>query len=46
LTLTDGNGCLRHCAGCQQGTLKKPPDGRARQMAIARSKKAEGVAAY
>ncbi|KRY45544.1 hypothetical protein T03_16350 [Trichinella britovi] len=44
LTLTDGNGCLRHCAGCQQGTLKKPPDGRARQMAIARSKKAEGVA--
>ncbi|KRX34550.1 hypothetical protein T05_2449 [Trichinella murrelli] len=46
LTLTDGNGCLRHCAGCQQSTLKKPPDGRARQMAIARSKKAEGVAAY
>ncbi|KRY17347.1 hypothetical protein T12_7757, partial [Trichinella patagoniensis] len=46
LTLTDDNGCLRHCAGCQQGTLKKPPDGRARQMAIARSKKAEGAAAY
>ncbi|KRX69523.1 hypothetical protein T06_6944 [Trichinella sp. T6] len=46
LTLTDGNGCLRHCAGCQQSTLKKPPDGRSRQMAIARSKKAEGVAAY
>ncbi|KRX52426.1 hypothetical protein T06_14752 [Trichinella sp. T6] len=30
LTLTDDNGCLRHCAGCQQSTLKKPPDGQAR----------------
>ncbi|KRX26015.1 hypothetical protein T07_1413 [Trichinella nelsoni] len=33
------NRCLRHCASC--GSIKypkKPPDGRARQMTIARSK--------
>ncbi|KRY53678.1 Mannose-P-dolichol utilization defect 1 -like protein, partial [Trichinella britovi] len=33
------NGCLRHCASCASTKyLKKPPDGRARQMTIARSK--------
>ncbi|KRZ88937.1 hypothetical protein T08_12142 [Trichinella sp. T8] len=31
---------------CRLRVNKKPPDGRARQMAIARSKKVEGVAAY
>ncbi|KRX68426.1 hypothetical protein T09_9267 [Trichinella sp. T9] len=44
LTLADvrcalDNGCLRHCVSCASiKYLKKPPDGRARQMTIARSK--------
>ncbi|XP_003382325.1 nicotinate-nucleotide pyrophosphorylase [Trichinella spiralis] len=33
------SGCLRHCVSCASTKyLKKPPDGRARQVAIARSK--------
>ncbi|KRX64163.1 Mannose-P-dolichol utilization defect 1 protein, partial [Trichinella sp. T9] len=33
------NGCLRHCVSCASTKyLKKPPDGRARQVTIARSK--------
>ncbi|KRX12673.1 hypothetical protein T07_3974 [Trichinella nelsoni] len=33
------NGCLRHCVSCVSTKyLKKPPDGRARQVTIARSK--------
>ncbi|KRX56696.1 hypothetical protein T09_7230 [Trichinella sp. T9] len=44
LTLTDvrcalDNGCLRHCVSCALiKYFKKLPDGRARQMTIARSK--------
>ncbi|KRX38446.1 hypothetical protein T05_3908 [Trichinella murrelli] len=34
------NGCLRHCVSCASiKYLKKLPDGRARQMTIARSKR-------
>ncbi|KRZ61939.1 Mannose-P-dolichol utilization defect 1 protein [Trichinella nativa] len=33
------NGCLRHCVSCASTKyLKKPPDGRARQVTIARTK--------
>ncbi|KRX69293.1 hypothetical protein T06_16031 [Trichinella sp. T6] len=48
LTLADvlcalDNGCLRHCVSCASiKYLKKPPDGRARQMTIARSKGPKG----
>ncbi|KRX39715.1 Mannose-P-dolichol utilization defect 1 protein, partial [Trichinella murrelli] len=39
------NGCLRHCVSCASTKyLKKPPDGRARQMTIARSKIASSLA--
>ncbi|KRZ54697.1 hypothetical protein T02_5536 [Trichinella nativa] len=37
---TPDNGCLRHCASRRsRNTMKKPPDGRARQTTTARSKK-------
>ncbi|KRX77311.1 hypothetical protein T06_11703 [Trichinella sp. T6] len=37
---TPDNGCLRHCASRRsRNTMKKPPDGRARQTTTAGSKK-------